>query len=62
MMKIGEKYLFAFRGRVIHVRVTAVYDYGVECEFLEDCPPVAKGERMICNTSKLFPAIDEKGR
>lgn len=61
-MKPGEKYLFPFRGRSIQVRVTAVYDYGVECEFLEDCPPVAKGERMICNTSQLFSAINEKGQ
>ena len=54
-MKIGEKYIFKFRGKDIPVQIVAILEYGIECEFLQSCAPVEKGERMICNTAMLYP-------
>jgi len=52
-MKTGERYIFRFCGKRVIVRIVQILDYGVECEFLQDCDPAKNGERMICNTAAL---------
>lgn len=53
-MKPGDKRLFRFRGKFIPVKIISILDYGIECEFLADFPPVRAGEKVICGTANLF--------
>ena len=53
-MKTGDKRLFRFRGKFIPVKIISILDYGIECEFLADFPPVKAGEKVICGTANLF--------
>lgn len=53
-MKPGEKMFFRFRGKFVPVKIVSIRDFGIECEFLTDSPPVKAGEKMFCDTATLF--------
>ena len=57
-MKSGEKKLMRFMGKMVPVRIIAVQDFGVECQFLADSPPVRSGDLTIAESATLFPWKD----
>lgn len=59
-MKPGDRWLFRFMERFVPVKIVSILAYGVECEFLEDCPPAKTGEKMICNIGCLYKEGEEK--
>lgn len=58
---LGEIWLFRAMGKVVPVRVISLLPYAVECEFLEDAPPVEAGEKLICDPGRLFRENNENG-
>ena len=54
-MKPGDKMLMRFLGKMVPVRIIAILDFGIECEFLAEYPPVRKGDTTIAGTANLFP-------
>ena len=59
-MKPGEKMLMRFMGKLVPVRIIAILDFGIECEFLADLPPVRKGDTTIAGTANLFPIVKNR--
>ena len=58
-MKPGDKRFFRFRGKFVPVRIVSIHDYGIECEFLADCPPAKPGDKMFCGTANLFKTVED---
>lgn len=54
-MKPGDKMLMRFLGKMVPVRIVAIFDFGIECEFFAEYPPIRKGDTTFTETANLFP-------